>query len=151
MKPEVNPNVPWNIYGYSNVDYTGYNNTQEIVTWYIVIPNGVFITWCLLIQKTVKLSITEAEYSAGTRVCFEILFMCAILLSVIFFVEYLINFHVDNIGRILLSDNISAFQCKNHIGALHHFIWDYIEDKNVYILFFMFRRKYHRSVHQEPK
>ena len=60
--------------------YIGDNDTQKSVTRYIVIINGAFIAWRLQIQKIVTLSVTEAEYSVITEVCFEILFVHAILL-----------------------------------------------------------------------
>ena len=45
MKQEGNLNVPWAICGYSDTDYSGYNNTQKHVTGYIVLINEVIISW----------------------------------------------------------------------------------------------------------
>ena len=47
MKPDRNINVPWELCGYSDVDYEGDNNTQKSVIGYIVIINGEVIAWRL--------------------------------------------------------------------------------------------------------
>ena len=39
--------------------------------------------------------------------------------------------HVDNVGAILIRDNILVFQRANNIDIRHHLIWDYVEDRTV--------------------
>ena len=46
MKPDTNLNVPWELCKYSDVNYTGDNDTQKSVRGYIVLINGAVITWC---------------------------------------------------------------------------------------------------------
>ena len=55
MKPDRNINGPWELCGYSDVDYAGYNDTRKIVTSYIVLINRSVISWSLQSQKTVTL------------------------------------------------------------------------------------------------
>ena len=69
MKPEGNLNIPLEIYGYTDADYTGDNNTWKSVIGYIVLLNGVDIAWCSRSQKIVTFSVKEAEYSVVTEVC----------------------------------------------------------------------------------
>ena len=88
MKPDRNINGPWELRGYSDADYAGNNDTRKIMTGYIVLINGAVMAWCSQSQKTVTLSVTEAEYSAITDVCCEILFMRVILLFMGVVVEY---------------------------------------------------------------
>ena len=45
MKPDRNLNRPWEIFGYSDTDYTVDNGTWRIVTGYIIIINIFFIAW----------------------------------------------------------------------------------------------------------
>ena len=71
------------------------------MTGYIVIINRAVISWILRSHKTVTLSVTEAEYSAITDVCCEILFMRVILLFMGVVVEYPIIVHVDKFGSII--------------------------------------------------
>ena len=52
-----------------------------------------------------------------------------------FFVKYPITMHVDNIGDIFLSDNKLVSQQTKPIDTRHHFVWDYIEDERVNIIF----------------
>ena len=62
MKTDENINGPRELRGYSDVEYTGDNNTRKIVTGYIIIINGAVIAWSQLSQKIVTLSVAEAEY-----------------------------------------------------------------------------------------
>ena len=74
------------------------------------------------IQKTVTLSVTEAEYSAIMEVCCEILFVREILFFMGFDVKSPIQMQDDNIGAILLLENIFLFQRTKHIDIRHNFI-----------------------------
>ena len=47
---------------------------------YIIFIDGELIKCCLRSRKSVTFSVIEAEYSAITEVCYEILFVCAFLL-----------------------------------------------------------------------
>ena len=51
-------------------------------------------------------------------------------------VEYPITVHVDNVGAIFLSNNISVSQQTKHIDVCHNFIHDYVEDGTVKIKIF---------------
>ena len=97
-----------------------------------------------------KLYVTESEYLTIMEVCCEILFFYVVLLFMGIFVKYPITMHIGNAGAIFLSDNILVSQWKNHIDVCHHFIWEYIEERTVKIIF-LFRRKYRRYIYQEPK
>ena len=46
-------------------------------------------------------------------------------------VEYPITVHVDNVGAILPSENISISKRMKHIDLRHHFIHDYVEEGTV--------------------
>ena len=45
MKPDANINRLWELRDYSDVDYTGDNDTRKSVTGYIIIINVVVINW----------------------------------------------------------------------------------------------------------
>ena len=79
MKPDGNLNIPWELCGYSDRDYTGDINTQRIVTVYILLINIFFIAWHSPSQKIVTLSVTEYEHSEIMIVCCKILFFHATL------------------------------------------------------------------------
>ena len=91
MKSYGNTNIPWELRGYSDADYAKDNDTQKSVTGYIVLNNGAVITFHSQIQKTVTLSVTEAEYSSIMKVYFKILFFHVILLFIGVVVEYPIS------------------------------------------------------------
>ena len=135
MKPDGNINGPLVICGYSDRKYAGDNDTRKSMIGYIVLINRAFIAWCLRSQKTVTLSITEAEYSAIMEVCCKILYFSANLLFMGVFVEYLITMHVDNVGTISLSENTQVSQRTNKTYVRHQFIRDHVEDVTVKIQF----------------
>ena len=62
MKTERIINGPWGLLGYSDADYGGDNNIRKSVTGYIVLINGSVIAWSSRSQKTVTISVTEAEF-----------------------------------------------------------------------------------------
>ena len=68
IKTDRNINREWELCVYSDVDYTGDNDTRKGVIGYIVLINGAVISWRLLSHKTVILSVIEAEYSTITDV-----------------------------------------------------------------------------------
>ena len=45
MKPVENLNVPYEILGYIDIEYSGYNYTQKRVTIYSVLTNRVVVAW----------------------------------------------------------------------------------------------------------
>ena len=51
MKPYRNLNGLWELRGYSDSDNSGDNNTQKIVTVYIIIINRLVIAWHSQINK----------------------------------------------------------------------------------------------------
>ena len=74
MKPDGNIKVPWELHGYSDAEYARDNDSRKSVTGYIVLINGAVINWRSQSQKTVTLTVTEAEYSSITEIYCEILF-----------------------------------------------------------------------------
>ena len=98
---------------------------------YIVQINRVVIAWNSRSHKTVTLSVTEAECSEITEVCYKILFVYATLLFMEVVVKYPITVCVDNVEDILLSKNTSSSQRTKHIDVRQYFICNYVEDRTV--------------------
>ena len=66
MKPDANINRLWELRDYSDVDYTGDNDTRKSVTVYIYLINGTVIAWRLRSQKKLhyllqKLNIQQSQ------------------------------------------------------------------------------------------
>ena len=51
MKPEGKLNLPWELCGCSDVYYAVDNNTWKRMTGFVILINGVVISWCLRSQK----------------------------------------------------------------------------------------------------
>ena len=62
-------------------------------------------------------------------------------------VEYPITVYIDKIGDIFLSENILVSQRTKHMGVLHHFACDYVEDGTIKFSIFLFTRKPCRSIY----
>ena len=95
---------------------------------YIVLINGAVIAYSFLCQKTVTLSVTEAEYLETADMCCKIICVHDILFFMLVVDEYPIIFHIDNIE--LYYYRRTWCYPKN---ACHHFIRDYVEDRTLKI------------------
>ena len=129
IKTEGNLNGTQELCGYGGADWSG-DKRQLEKRDRIHRSNGKVVTaWRLKNKKTVTLSVTEVEYSEITGVCYKIIFFHVILLFMGVVVEYPITVNIDNIGAILLSENVSVSQHTNHIYVHCHFIWDYNDNR----------------------
>ena len=135
MKQEGNPNAPWKLRGYNELDYTGDNNTRKFLTVYVFLLNGLVISQCSQIQKRDTLADKKSEYSEVTEVYRKIIFIHETLLFMVDFVEYTITMHVDIIVAILLFKNTQVSQQENHKYVCHYFIFDYVQYRTVKIKF----------------
>ena len=73
------------------------------------------IAWRSQNHKTVTPSVIEAEYLSFLGSCFKILFICAILLFLVFVFEFPITVHIDNFGAIIMREHIGNTTYKSHI------------------------------------
>jgi hypothetical protein len=96
---------------------------------------GCPIVWRSKQQQSVTLSSTEAEYVALSEATKEIKFVTQVLESIGIKVKYPIIVHVDNIGAIFMSENITATSRSRHIDTRYHFIREVIEDGVIKIQF----------------
>ena len=150
MKPDGSINGTWELPRYSDAYYAVDNGSWKSVTGYIFLINRAVIDWRSRIQKTVTLSVTEAEYSEITYVCCEILFDRNILFYMGIVVDYLITVHVDNVGAIFMSENTSVSQQTKHIDVCHDLIIVSVEYRTM-IIKFLRSEKNGRSLYKEYK
>ena len=69
MKLDGNINGPWEPHVYNDTNYAGDNDTRKSMAGYIFRINIAVIACHSRTQKTVTLSVTEAEDSEITEVC----------------------------------------------------------------------------------
>ena len=111
------------IRGRSDSDYAKDPETRRSVTGYAVFLEDAQIAEASRMQKSVTLSVTEAEYVAGTDCAQEMLFGMRILESTGLQVELPMLLEIDNKGAIDLTSNYTTAGGRTrHIDVRHHFL-----------------------------
>ena len=139
---ELKPNVKftgqklkWEMYGFSDSDYSGDRATRLSITGFIIYVLGVAVSWKSKAQRSVTLSSTEAEYVALSETSAEIMFLKQVLEFLGFEVKYPIVVHVDNMGAIYLANNQTTGVRTKHVDVRYHFVREFIEDGVVKIVY----------------
>jgi len=125
----------WRMAMYSDSDWAGDKNTCRSVTGYILFLVGVPILWKSKLQASVSLSSSEAEYYALSEAAKEIKFVAQLLRTIGVEPELPITVHVDNVGAIFMSENVSATSRTRHVDARYHFVREFIEEGQIKIVF----------------
>ena len=77
----------------------------------------------------------EAEYVSLSDLVAEIMFIKQVLEFLGLKVKYPIHVNIDNIGAIFLTNDEAAGQKTKHINICYHYVWKYIEDGIIKIVF----------------
>jgi hypothetical protein len=113
---------------YTDSDWAGDKENRRSVTGFIMFVCGVPIVWKSRLQKMVSLSSTGAEYYALSEAAKEVKFIIKVLVSINIQVKLPVVVHVENVGAIFMSENVTATSRTKHIDARYHFVWEYVED-----------------------
>ena len=133
LQPEMDQ--VFTITGYSDSDFAGDRNTRTSTSGHVLYVNGALVHWKSRGQKTVTLSSTEAEYVALSELCVEVVFLKNLLESISKKVNLPIKLHVDNVGAIFLSQNITTSQRTRHIDTRYHYVRNLQQDGIVEVIF----------------
>lgn len=111
--------------GYSDSDYAGYNMDREITSGSCQFLGGKVVCWSAKKQQSSAMSSAEAEYVATASRCANVLWM-KIQLS-----DYDINYKMvpilcDNTSAIATSNNPVLHQRTKHIDIRYHFTRDHV-------------------------
>jgi len=128
VAPTLLINDEWIVVAFSDSDFGGDKETSISVAGFIVCFMGVPISWKSKGQKTVALSSSEAEYVALSEAAKEIKFVYQVLISMDFKVKLPIIVHVDNLGTIFMSENVSVSQRTNHFDIRYRFVQEFVLD-----------------------
>jgi len=127
-------NDEWIVVAFSDSDFGGDKEIRISVAGFIVYFMGVPISWKSKGQKTVALSSSEAEYVALPEAAKEIKFVYQVLISMDFKVKLPIIVHVDNLGTILMSENVSVSQRTKHVDIRYRFVQEFVLDGFIKII-----------------
>jgi hypothetical protein len=85
--------------------------------------------------KSVALSSSEAENFAMSKVVKEVRFIVMVLESLVIEVENPSIIKLDNVGAILMADNVSATRCTKAIDTHYHFVHEFVEENFIKVIF----------------
>ena len=120
------------VVGYVDSDYAGDLDKRRSLSGYIFCVGGCAISWKAMLQATVALSTTEAEYMAITEACKEAIWMKGLFgelsedlqISTIF---------CDSQSAIFLTKDQMFHERTKHIDVRYHFVRDVIARGDVVV------------------
>nr|GEY96230.1 copia-type polyprotein [Tanacetum cinerariifolium] len=120
---------------YADSDYVGDLNDRKSTTGYVVLWDGVAITWASRKQSIVALSSTEAEYVAAAACACQVIWVRDVLKEFSSDTSEATKIQCDNTSAIKLSKNpVFHGKCK-HIGVRYHFLRDLVNNGTVELEF----------------
>ena len=135
IEPKIEQMKEWVLKIYTDSDWAGDKNDRHSVTGYVIFVMGVAVLWKSKLQRVVSLSSSEAEYYAISEAAKDIKFVVQILNSIGINVNMPIIVHVDNVGAIFMSENVTATQRTKHIDVRYHYVREFIEEGFIKIIF----------------
>jgi len=110
--------------GASNSDWADDKDNRKSIITFILFLNRVPILWRSEQASIVAPSTAVAEHIVFGELAKQILFVAQILHSLGIPVQTPVTVHVDNMGAIFMSENVSSNQRTRHIDAKHRFLID---------------------------
>jgi hypothetical protein len=127
--------LKWELVVYSDSDWAGDKDNRRSVTGFMLYLNDVLIAWRSKLQKTVSLSSSEAEFYACGEAVKEVPFVVQILQFLGISVQLPVIVHVDNIGAIFMSENVTSSTRTRHMDTRWHFVREKQEEGLIKIVF----------------
>ena len=101
----------------------------------VVYVHGVPISWRSKAQHSVTLSSSEAEWVAASEAVKEVIFVLQLLQSMKIKVKLTIIVHVDNVGAIFMTNNVTNTSHTRNVDICYKFVTQYVEDGIMKIIF----------------
>ncbi|KAM7472186.1 hypothetical protein LguiA_010369 [Lonicera macranthoides] len=106
---------------YTDADWAGDPNDRRSTTGFVLMINGLPISWCSKKQKSVSRSSTEAEYRSMADTTSEIQWLQSLLSDMHIQLSTVPSLHCDNIFAMALATNPIHNSRLKHIEADIHF------------------------------
>lgn len=126
-----NSKEPFTLEAWCDASWGDNPDNRRSKTGYVVKLGCNTVSVCSILQKTVALSTTEAEYMAVSDGLREIIWLRELLKDYGFEQPSATVIHEDNNGCIALSVNPVNHKRNKHIDIRHHFIRDKVEDGTI--------------------
>jgi hypothetical protein len=119
------------MFGYSDSDWGGDQDTMRSFTGYVMFYGGAAISWASRRQPTVALSSTEAEYMAASAAVQDVLFLRLIMADLGVQIKEPTVIFEDNSGTIFMSKAQGNHKRMKHLDLKVHFVREACEAKLV--------------------
>ncbi|KAL5705396.1 hypothetical protein ACHQM5_023705 [Ranunculus cassubicifolius] len=116
--------------GYVDSDYAGDLDKRRSTTGYVFTLAGGAICWRSILQSTVALSTTEAEYMALTEAIKEAIWLQGLMDDLGVWQESL-KVRCDNMSAIFLARNHTFHARTKHIDVRYHFVREILEEGEI--------------------
>ena len=121
------------ISGFVDSDYAGDLDRRRSTTGYVFKIHGAPVSWRSMLQATVALSTTEAEYMAMAEGVKEALWLRG-LLDDLGLKQDCVNLNCDSQSAIHLAKNQVHHARTKHIDVRYHFVRDVIEEGSISLI-----------------
>lgn len=118
--------------GYVDSDYAGDLDKRRSLTGYVFTYSGGAISWKAVLQSTVALSTTEAEYMALAEAVKEALWMKGLVSSLGLQQDFTVVF-CDSQSAIHLTKNQMFHERTKHIDVRYHFVREHVTQGDIVI------------------
>jgi len=140
VKPKIeSKDQPWSLTVFTDSDYAGNSDTRISVTGFCIFLLGVPVSWKSHAQKSVMLSSSKAEFVTLLEATKEVKFIIQVLQLMGVEVELPVIVHVDNVGTMFITENVTMSQCTKHINIRYHYVCEFVVDGFVKIVFVRMR------------
>ncbi|KAH9660217.1 hypothetical protein KPL70_024138 [Citrus sinensis] len=112
--------------GYCDSDFAGDLDKRRSTTGYVFTLGGGPVSWKSILQSTIALSTTEAEYMAATKVVKEVIWLKG-LLGDLRVIQENITVFCDNQSVIFLAKNQTYHARTKHIDVKYHYVREIIK------------------------
>ncbi|KAH9782717.1 Integrase catalytic domain-containing protein [Citrus sinensis] len=116
--------------GYCDSDFVGDLDKRRSTTGYVFTLGGGPVSWRSILQSTIALSTTEAEYMAATEAVKETIWLKG-LLGDLGVIQENIAVFCDNQSVIFLAKNQTYHARTKHIDVKYHYVREIIEGGDV--------------------
>jgi len=119
------------LYGYSNVDWVGDQDTRRSASGYYFYLAGSVISWGIKKQQFVALFSTESKYMALAKTTAEVVWLRKLLSELEFSQPNSTTIYSNNQSAISLSENPKYHSRNKHVETQYHFTREKVLDKQM--------------------
>jgi hypothetical protein len=127
---------------YTDFDWAADKIRHRLVTGYFFKLADGIIPWCSHAQKTIALSLTEAEYMALSNCSHQAVWIKTMFEKLGIWFKT-ISIYGDNLGSIFIASNPVQESRTKHIDIRYHYIHDLIAAKKVELIYHLYYSNIH--------